>query len=332
MISNFKQRVARSFSRAANTYDQHAALQHEIEKRLIQRLSYTKINPDRILNLGSGTGNVNKELQAMFPQAEIISLDMAEGMLQHANQQQNSCRIYEPRTEKDAAATSEIIAQCEKNITCMSNGKGNILSCCADAEALPFLKHSVDLVFSNLMLQWIPSLSKVFFELHNILKPKGLLLFTTFGPDTLCELKHSWSQVDANEHVNNFFDLHLIGDAMLNAKLADPVTDAEHITLTYAAVFDLLRELKLIGASVLQDRLEKPYKQVSQDEQAKQKSDIAVIKKMVAIYEAGYKNNEKIPATFEVVYGQAWGAELINRQGKDALGNVYVPLESVSHL
>ena len=119
---------------------------------------------------------------------------------------------------------------------------------CADALHLPFAATCFDLVYSNLMLQWCDDLELVFRELRRVLHPRGLLLFSTFGPDTLKELRSAWQAVDGFNHVNRFIDMHDIGDALIRAGFVEPVMDVEHMTLTYADVRALMHDLKSIGA------------------------------------------------------------------------------------
>ena len=206
----------RSFESAAAAYDQAAALQQEVGQRLLQRLDLVKIQPDRILDLGSGTGQCLPDLLARYKKAQVVALDIALPMLWRARKRGRWLR--KPR--------------------CV----------CADAERLPFADSSFDLVFSNLMLQWCVELEVVFTELQRVLRPGGLLLFTSFGPDTLRELRGSWQQVDGYSHVNAFADMHDVGDALLRTRFADPVMDVERLTVTYADVWKLMRELKQIGA------------------------------------------------------------------------------------
>ncbi len=107
---------------------------------------------------------------------------------------------------------------------------------CADGEALPFADDSFEFIFSNLMLQWCTDLESVFSELRRVLAPGGLLMFTTFGPDTLMELRASWEAVDGYTHVNRFVDLHDVGDSLVRTRWAEPVMDSERITVTYRDV------------------------------------------------------------------------------------------------
>ena len=83
---------------------------------------------------------------------------------------------------------------------------------------------------------------------YPIIRPGGLLLFSTFGPDTLKELRQAWSAVDDRPHVSPFMDMHDIGDMLMRSQFAEPVMDAEYITMTYRNARELMRDIKGIGA------------------------------------------------------------------------------------
>jgi malonyl-CoA O-methyltransferase len=177
---------------------------------------------------------------------------------------------------------------------------------CADMERLPLATQSIDMIVSNLALQWLDDLSAVFTEFQRVLKPDGVLLFATFGPDTLLELRQSWAQVDDHVHVNRFMDMHDVGDAMVRARLADPVMDCEKIVLTYRDVKTLMHELKAIGAhNVNADR---PHHLTAPGK----------LKTMMAAYEHFRRSDGYLPATYEIVYGNAWGSPLLAKPTANA--------------
>jgi malonyl-CoA O-methyltransferase len=170
---------------------------------------------------------------------------------------------------------------------------------CGDAMRLPLADASVDVVFSSLMLQWCDPPDEAFAEIRRVLKPGGFFAFTTLGPDTLRELRTAWEEADgaANEynHVNHFLDMHDIGDALVRAGLSEPVLDVDRMQLTYPNALALMRDLKAIGAhNVTAGR---PRGLVGR----------ARLQRMQAAYEA-FRKEGKLPATYEVVYGAAWGA------------------------
>src|SRR5581483_6378816 len=146
---------------------------------------------------------------------------------------------------------------------------------------------------SNLALQWVNDLPRAFAEMHRVLAPGGLLMFSTFGPDTLKELKRAYEATDGRTHVSRFVDLHDIGDMLIAKRFADPVMDMEMLTLTYDRVRDLMRDLKAIGAhNATRGR----------PGGLSGKSQLARVERE---YET-FRRDGKLPATFEVVYGHAW--------------------------
>ena len=257
--------VRRSFDRSAHSYDAVAVLQREVADRLLQRLDLVKLQPQTIVDVGTGTGYCARALSSRYPQAHIFGLDLSAAMLHKARQQ---CGWWQ-----------------------RLRGRQHYMQ--ADAARLPLRSDSVDLIVSSLTLQWCNDLDTVFAEFYRVLKPGGLLMFSSLGPDTLRELRQSWRAVDAAAHVNAFMDMHDVGDAMLRARLADPVMDVENICLTYAQVSDLMRDLKGIGSrNASLGR--------APGLTGKQK-----IRAMTQVYER-YRVQGMLPANYEVVYGHAW--------------------------
>ncbi len=256
-----KHLVRCSFGLAATHYDQAAALQLEVGNRLLQRLDLVRLQPRRVLDLGSGTGQSIDGLLSRYRKTRVVALDIALPMLQQARQRGRWLRR-----------------------------PGCI---CADAESLPFADNSFELVFSNLMLQWVEDLEAVFREVRRVLCPGGLWLFTSFGPDTLQELRASWSQVDGHVHVNRFVDMHDVGDILLQSGFSDPVMDVERITVTYRDAWQLMRELKQIGAhNVTAGR-------------PRGLTGKGRIQKLLQAYEA-FRLDGVLPASYEIVNGHAW--------------------------
>lgn len=262
-----KRQVRRSFEAAVASYDEAAVLQKEVNDRLCERLDYIRIQPEVIIDIGTGTGFGLPALARKYPDSEIIGLDMSEGMLRKA---------YASTSDKSSGIDAS-----------------KIKMLCADAEVLPLKENSCDLIFSSLTLQWCNDLNKTFEEFSRVLKPGGLLLFTSFGPDTLIELRSSWAAVDDFQHVGGFIDMHHVGDFLLNAGLAGPVMDAEKFTLTYPDAYRLMRDLKAVGArNAVYGR--------NHSLTGKQH-----LKAMIEEYEK-YRCDGVLPATYEVIYGHAW--------------------------
>jgi malonyl-CoA O-methyltransferase len=163
---------------------------------------------------------------------------------------------------------------------------------CADAQALPLADASVDLVHSSLCLQWCEDPGLALAEFRRVLRPDGLLLFSTFGPDTLRELRAAFADVDRMPHVSRFIDMHDIGDALLASGFRDPVLERDDFTLTYADARDLMRELRAIGATNADALRQRSL------------TGKAHLAGVVAAYER-FRRNGVLPATYEVVYAIA---------------------------
>lgn len=255
-------KVRRSFGRAAATYEQHDALQQEVQKLLNERLDFYLGEAGRVLDVGAGTGRGSAMLKKRYAKAQVIAVDLALPMLHAARQHMAWLKPF--------------------------------VRVNADATALPFPDHSVDVLHSNLCFQWIDDLQALFGECVRVLKPGGMLVFSTFGPDTLKELRAAWAQADQQPHVSRFLDMHDLGDAMIAAGLRDPVLDVDRFTLTYSEPRMLLKELQGLGATNADTTRErglmgkKHYRQ------------------MLAAYET-MRRDGRIPATWEVVTAHAWG-------------------------
>jgi malonyl-CoA O-methyltransferase len=167
----------------------------------------------------------------------------------------------------------------------------------ADASALPLADSSVDLLYSNLMLQWCDDLPAMLNGFRRILKPGGLVLLSTFGPDTLTELREAWRSVDEQPHVSPFADVQTIGDSMMRAGFGEPVLDTDWITTTYTKPRALLDELKAIGATY------------AGSERQRGLTTPRRLRLLLAAYENARLASGLYPATWEVVYASAWGPE-----------------------
>jgi len=262
-----KRAMRHAFSKAAKGYDAAAVLQREVCIRLLDKLDYMTLRPRRVLDVGSGTGWGGRQLGERYHEAEIISLDIALGMLQ---------------------ASRETAGWWRKLFS-----KNRQRFVCADAEALPLAAQSVDMAWSNLALQWCNDLPGTFAGLHRVLRSDGLLIFSTFGPDTLKEIRAAFQGVDGYSHVNRFADMHDIGDMLVAAGFADPVLEMETITLTYHDVRAVMQDLRGIGAHN------------ATAGRAQGMTGKAKWGRIVQNYEA-LRRDGRLPATFEIVYGHAW--------------------------
>ena len=287
--------VRRAFGRAAATYDAAAVLQREVGARLAERLDYVKIAPATILDAGCGTGHASGELAARYAQARIVGVDLALPMAKAARERARRGRslfdrLLAPVRTKGVAPAPAFV--------------------CADVNALPFDGVAFDLVWSNLTLQWVNDVPRVFAEFRRTLKVGGLFLFSTFGPDTLKELRAAFARADGHTHTNRFVDMHDLGDMLVQTGFADPVMEMEPLTLTYAEPGALLAELKALGAT--NATRGRPHGLTG----------AARWRRMLAAFER-MREGGRIPATFEVVYGHAWKGE----PRKTAEGHAIVKLQ-----
>jgi len=253
--------VRHAFARAAQTYEAHAVLQAEVASRLLERLDGIDLQPKRILDAGSGPGPGASALAKRFPDAEVIAVDIAPPMLH--------------------AAASR------------ARGAHPFARVAADVQALPLLDSAFDLVHSNLCLQWCDDPGLAIAEFARALRPGGLLLFTTFGPGTLYELRSAFAEADATPHVSRFVDMHDIGDALLTTGFRDPVLERDDFTLTYADALSLMRELRAIGATNADAKRQRTL------------TGKAHLRRVVDAYDA-FRVGGVLPATYEVIYAQAF--------------------------
>ncbi|MBS0211887.1 MAG: malonyl-ACP O-methyltransferase BioC [Proteobacteria bacterium] len=213
-------RLRRAFGRAAAGYDAVAALQREVESRLLEQLDTVgERQPECILDLGAGPGRAAQAMHARWPKAQVLALDFALPMLRQIPRKP----WWRP-------------------------GAQRVHAVCADVGALPLADACADLLFSSLCLQWVLDLPRALLGFRRVLRADGLLLLTTLGPDTLHELREAFAAADAGDPVTPFAQIQHIGDALQSAGFRDPVLYREHFTLTYPDVNALMRELRALGA------------------------------------------------------------------------------------
>ncbi len=286
--------VRRNFARAAAGYDRVAFLAREIDKRMLERLDYVKIDPKHIVDLGCGTGGTLTALKERYRKAHLSGIDMSRAMLEQGRKTRHHARWLLPFLRHNTAALI-----------------------CADAARLPLADASVGLVWSNLMLHWCDPLP-VFREVARVLAPGGLFMFSTLGPDTLKELRAAFAGSDdggkggkGGTRTQRFIDMHDLGDMLLASGCSEPVMDMEMLTLTYSDWDTMLHELRGSGgACAMADR---PRGLMGK----------AGWRRMLDAYER-QRWQGRLPATFEVVYGHAWKGEEKKAREKDADGRQVV--------
>lgn len=271
--------VRRSFSRSASGYDAAAALQHAVEARLLESLDYLddpalqRGPPQRVLDLGCGTGRASAAMQKRWPKAQVLSLDLALPMLRQARTaSKGSGWLTNPFVQRPRQA-------------------------CADARALPLAEGSVDLLFSNLCLQWVDDLDAVFAGFRRVLKPGGLLLVSTFGPETLWELREAFARADEAPHVSPFADIAGFGDVLVRAGFRQPVLDRDLDVTRYPDLAALMRELRAIGAT---------------NALASRRHTLTGRARFAAAaraYETMRSRDGQLPASWETISAMAWAPE-----------------------
>jgi malonyl-CoA O-methyltransferase len=274
--------VRRLFDGAARTYDAAAAVQREIRTRLLERLDIIRLAPSAVLDLGAGTGHASRELKRRYCAAKVIALDLSLPMLRESARQQGLLRRFAP--------------------------------VCADAHRLPLRSGSLDLVLSNLLLEWCHDPDAVFAEVARVLRPQGLFMFTTVGPDTLKELRELWRGIDGAVHVHRFIDMHDFGDALLRAGFAEPVMDTERLTITYPSLDALLEEIRHSGArNVAHGRARGLTGRVR---------GAAVLARSETL-----TRNGPLSISVEVIHGHAWSPG--ERRSRRAGDEVRVPIDTL---
>lgn len=274
--------ISKAFNRHATDYERVAKVQQEIGERLLERLLYLKIAPQRILDLGCGPGFFSRELVKLYPKAQIVGIDLAQEMLVQAQKK------YRWRHKWAVVA--------------------------ADMHQLPFATGAFDLVFANQVIHWGSSLEQVFRELNRVMNTNACFMFTTLGPDTFKELKSSWSGINHFAHVNEFSDMHDVGDCLMAEHFLDPVMDMELLSVHYETLPKLLHALKAQGVKNINLARNQGLTGKKSWEQFEQN------------YASMRTDNGRYPLTYEVVYGHAWKGE----QRKTARGTeTIIPISQI---
>lgn len=261
--------VARRFALAAADYPQHDFLAREVDGRMLERLDYVRIDPRRILDLGCSRGASLTALQARYPAAACVGVDIAHAMLAAGRRRPPAWRRW-----LGAGASAPFAVQ-------------------AAAEQLPLAAGSVSLAWSNLLLHWLEHPLPALAEMHRVLEVGGLLMFSTLGPDTLKELRAAFA--DGYAHTQRFTDMHDLGDMLVDSGFSDPVMDMEMITLTYPTLDALFAELRGAGSACAMN---------ARRHGLTGRGRLAAV---AAAYER-LRIAGRLPASFEVIYGHAWKA------------------------
>jgi malonyl-CoA O-methyltransferase len=263
----------RAFERAARRGVDAAALQGEVERRMLERLDLVRMIPKRVLDAGCGTGRGLGLLRRRYPKADLLAVDFAQAMIRAASRAESLASRVSRRLRGVLRAHVR-----------------------ADFSRLPLAPGTVDLVWSNLAFPWAEDPHAALREFHRVLSPGGLLMFSSYGPDTLKELRSAFATASPARRVHSFEDMHDVGDALVACGFAAPVMDVEVLTLTYVGVADLAGDLRASGQTcAARDR-------------TRALTGRDTLDRMLAAYERA-RSNGRLPATFEIVYGHAWKGE-----------------------
>jgi malonyl-CoA O-methyltransferase len=253
--------LLRAFDRAGPGYDAAAWLQRQAGTELLERLQFFPLAPRRVLDLGAGTCHATPLLAQRYRDAEVLAVDLAAGMLRAAPHGWWARRAYR--------------------------------RICADAQALPLADAGVDLIYSNLLLQWCDRPERIFAECARVLRDGGLLVFSSFGPDSLAELREAWAEADAGVHVSEFAAMPDLAGALTQAGFVEPVLDVECVRRDYPHALALMRELKQLGAHN------------AASERVRGLTGRARLAAMTQAYERR-RTGGALPATFQLLYGAAF--------------------------
>ena len=286
--------VRRAFSRAAHGYDQAAALQREVGARLMETLEFLEDRvPQVVVDIGCGPGHAAVAMQKRWPKAHVVALDLALPMLL---EERHNAGGWRPAFLPFPRRPSPV---------------------CADARALPLRDNSVDVLFSNLCLQWVEDLPAVFAGFRRVLKPDGLLLVSTFGPDTLFELRGAFSEADDAPHVSLFPSIGQFGDALIAAGFKNPVLDRDEFTLHHDDLGGLMRELRTLGATnAMVDR-------------RRSLTGRQRFARAAQAYDVLRDADGRLPATWEVIYAHAWGPQPGTPIRVGGVDEVHVPVSKI---
>jgi malonyl-CoA O-methyltransferase len=255
--------VRRRFDRAAAGFESADFVHRHAAAGLLERLVPMTLTVERVLDAGSAAGGASRALAKTWRKSRVVSLDLSMCMLRKAR-----------ASRSRFARISELQA---------------------DATQLPLADGTIDLVFANMLLPWSIDPAGFLFEVRRVLRKEGLFAFSTLGPDSLREVRDAWAEVDADEHVNAFPDMHDVGDLVTRAGLSDPVVDVDYLTVAYRSSDALLRDLTNAGA---RNCLERRRRTLT----GKQR-----FARMQAALQSRF-GGDGLPLRLELVFGHAWGS------------------------
>lgn len=266
--------VRRRFDRVAAGFDAADFVHTLTRDGLFARLEPMATTAKLVVDLGCGTGSARRQLEKSFAGALVIGCDLSLAMLLQASRKR---RLF---------------------------SRPGVVQ--ADALGLPFADQDVDVVFSNMVLPWIGDIAAAFAEVRRVLRKDGLFVFSTLGPDSLQQLRHAVQQADPASPVQNFPDMHDIGDAAIASGLREPVLDVDRLTVTYPTATALFADLKKTGAGNSLRNRRRTLSGKSRFQAVQQALDAGRSADMIGI-------------DLEIVYGHCWGAGASAPRGEYAV-------------
>ncbi|HJV81579.1 methyltransferase domain-containing protein [Noviherbaspirillum sp.] len=275
------QRVRKLFAAPARIAESEF-LRREIARRMHERLTLIKIKPERAADLGCGDGSDLPLLQEQYAEAQVLGIDASQSLLRLARDRQRAAK----------SSMNRLLSKwLPGKIGAGLDASGGLI--CGDFAQLPFQNSSIDLLWSNLALHWHPQPDRVFAEWRRVLRVDGLLMFSCFGPDTFKELRTAFASVDQDGHALTFVDMHDFGDMLVDVGFSTPVMDMETVTVTYDSIDRLISDVRAWGGNPLVTR-----KRGLLGRQA--------WSAVAAALEKNRRADNKLPLTFEIIYGHAF--------------------------
>ncbi len=263
-----KVRIRRHFSRAAVVYDNLAFFQKRCAERVLKEVFQQERIPERVLDIGSGTGSSSRQLAAAYPRALVLGFDLAEGMVCYAEKKKKREHL------------------------------SHTFFCQADAECLPVPDNSFDLVVSNLAYQWVEDLNSAFREVFRALRKGGSFYFTTLGKGSLSELSFAFAEAHRRlkspylPHGQDFIRQEELQGILQQANFSHRKVGLFPEINYYPDVVSFLKWLKKVGANNALREI------------PARGSNPKLLREMMAIYEKNYRMNGNIRVSFQVVLGQ----------------------------
>lgn len=280
--------VLQQFNRRA-PLDAAQFLYGEIAQRMLSRLSYMTLQPEQVLDAGCGAGHAIDPLRAKYIEMDYVGVDHSPALLAVAEQRHaHQTSLWQRLRKKTPKAPTFIQADLAKT-------------------GLP--PQSFDLIWSNLALHWHPEPHTVIEEWRRVLRPDKLLMFSTFGPATLQELRDALQRAHIQTATLDFVDMHDYGDLLLQSGFSDPVMDQEIITLTYKSAEQLIKDVQSLGGNP------NPSRRIM---------GRAQYLSLIQALESQRHMDGTIHLSIEVAYGHAWRTA-IQRHGNE----VHIPISSI---